>query len=316
MTARYQLALYFAYRFVTKQWWDIFYWSSARVTHSLMRLKRSDRLTDHQLLSLLSWHAHQTEKATKHRSADPPVKNPRGFRHFDALGHYLAEAERRAGLIASDAATIEWIREIHRVYEQWRATPGWINITPPDTESSASTSSIIAPHDLAALIEKRTSARVWKPVGISEEIIRTLIDAGLQAPSSCNRQGVVITVAENAFPRDVKEGVNNAYMLNNAPAIFYIANDPTLYPERQAPALDAGMAAQNILLLAETFGLAGCAMYHSESFDQKKLQRELQLTRNLYIYVALLIGYPNEVAKKPRRMSHQIRARRIRNRAD
>jgi len=315
MTSRYKLALYFAYRFVTKQWWDIFYWSGARITHSLMRLKRPDRLTNHQLLSLLSWHAHQTEKATKHRSADPPAKKPRGFRHFDALGHYLAEADRRADLQGTDAATLAWIRDIYQAYEHWRATPGWINITAPDDQTRHPTDGIAAA-DVATLIERRTSARVWKPIAISDEIINSLIDAGLQAPSSCNRQGVVITVAENTFPRTLKEGVNNAFMLNNAAAIFYIANDPSLYPERQAPALDAGMAAQNILLLAEAHGLSGCAMYHSESFDQKALRQRLGISRNLYIYVALLIGYPEEVAIKPRRMSHAIRARRVRNAAE
>ena len=315
MTARYKLALYFAYRLVTKQWWDIFYWSGARITHSLMRLQQPGRLTNHQLLSLLSWHAHQTEKATKHRSADPPAKKPRGFRHFDALGHYLAEADRRADLRATDESTIDWIRGIHKTYEYWRVTPGWINITSPSDETTISITSF-APESVAALIERRTSARVWKSTGISEEIISSLIDAGLQAPSSCNRQGVVIAVAENAFPRTIKEGVNNAFMLNNAPTIFYVANDPSLYPERQAPALDAGMAAQNILLLAEAYGLSGCAMYHSESFDQKTLRRSLGITRNLYIYIALLIGYPDEVAIKPRRMSHAIRVRRVRNAAD
>ncbi|MCA9257362.1 MAG: nitroreductase family protein [Phycisphaerales bacterium] len=259
MANRLLLAAYFVWRFFTKQWWDIFYWSRARVLHSLMRLRDPRKLTDHQLLSLLSWHAHQTEKATKHRSANRPGEKARGHRHFAALEHYLAELATRPRLDASEGGAIAWIRDVRDEYAHWRDTPGHINIAGiAAPESSAPTTP--RPDDVADLIHRRTSARVWLPRKIPDEIIEQLIDAGLQAPSSCNRQGVVINVVENSFPREAKEGVNNAFMLHNAPAIFYITADPSLYPERQAPALDAGMAAQNILLLAESLGLAGRAM--------------------------------------------------------
>lgn len=313
MAPKFQLALYFAWRFCTKQWFDVFYWSRARVLHSLMRLRNPKRLTDHQLMSLLSWHAHQTEKATKHRSAAASNARPRGFRHFDALTHYLKEIESRPHLDASEHEALAWIRSVHAEYDIWRRTPDHINIKSiAPTATQKEHASTITPDAMHHLIRQRTSARVWQPRDIDDAILTQLIDAGLQAPSSCNRQGVVITVLKQSLPREQKEGVNNPFMLNNAPAIFYIAADPSLYPERQAPALDAGMAAQNILLLAESHGLAGCAMYHSESFNQKQLRQRLNLTSNLYVYVALLIGYPGEFPIKPRRMSHQMRSRWIR----
>lgn len=310
MTSRPLLAAYFAWRFLTKQWFDIFYWSKARVLHSLMRLRDPKRLTDHQLMSLLSWHAHQTEKATKHRSSSTPDPRARGFRHFDALTHYLAEIDARPDLARSESAALDWIRTIQSEYSRWRETPNHINILPVADNGSTSATPVV-PEAVGELIRRRTSARVWQPRAISDDIINALIEAGLQAPSSCNRQGVVITVVKRDFPRELKEGVNNPFMLNNAPAIFYITADPSLYPERQAPALDAGMAAQNILLLAESYGLAGCAMYHSESMDQKALRKKLGIPRNLYVYVALLIGYAGERAIKPVRMSDAIRSRRI-----
>ncbi len=312
MTPRPVLAAYFAWRFLTRQWFDVFYWSAARVSHSLMRLRKADRLTDHQLMSLMSWHAHQTEKATKHRSAPVEGGRPRGHRHYDALSHYLAESARRPALATQERDALEWIREVHAAYDLWRRTPGHINITPPAAVGPGESPRRVAPADLSALMHTRASARMWQAREVADDVIAALIDAGLQAPSSCNRQGVVTVIAKRAFPRELREGVNNPFMLHNAPVIIYVAADPSLYPERQAPALDAGMAAQNIVLLAETYGLATCPMYHSESVDQKRLRAQTGIPRNLYVYVALLIGYPAELVVKPRRLSHALRSRWIR----
>lgn len=304
------LAASLAQSFLTKQWKDIFYWCRARIEHSILMLRCPADLTDHQLMSLLFWHSHQTEKATKHRS-DISATKPRGNRHYSNLQLLLEEGEGRPHLLSTEASALAWAKDIHDSYVGWATEDKSIKIVKPSL-AAVCKETVVAPENLDELMMNCTSTRVWQPREVPDDVIDRITDCALHAPSSCNRQGVVLVNVKRSFPRELEEGVNNKFMLNNAPLVIYICCDPSLYPERIAPALDAGMAAQNVMLLAETFGLKSCPMYHCESFDQNILRSRLGITKNLYTYVALLVGYPDERAVKPKRLSTQMRSKLIR----
>jgi nitroreductase len=161
--------------------------------------------------------------------------------------------------------------------------------------------------ELERLIGTTASTRFWQLREVSRETCDALVRMALLAPSSCNRQGLKVLVERRAPVSRGRREANNRAMLENAPLIFYFACERTVYPELFAPALDAGMAAQNLLVYANALGLKGCPMYHSESFNQTSLRAKLQLPGSYYIYLAVLVGYPAEVAVKPPRLRAPLR---------
>ena len=58
---------------------------------------------------------------------------------------------------------------------------------------------------------------------------------------------------------------------------------------------------QSILLAAEAHGLAGTAMYQAESVNQADLRSRLSLPKEMYVYVAICLGYPDGGSGKPPR---------------
>lgn len=273
------------------------FWTVHRVRHVRLRQLSPQRLDDNFLASFVRWHGHQTEKSTKHISQGP--ENPRGIQHSRALRRYLKELTKRS--LPEYNEITQWAERILETYDTWSITPGAINQTKPHI--SFSEPGISTPEQVMNILQHRTSVRFWRQEEIDSSIVRNLVEAGLEAPSSCARMGWYFVAVQQPPLNDPRPAVNNQDMLRNAPLIIYLACQDTLYPERFAPALDVGGAAQSVLLVAEAYGLRGCPVYHSESFDQKKLRRQLELPDSAYIYLAICLGYPDDIPTKPPRPS-------------
>jgi nitroreductase len=271
------------------------FWTVHRVRHMQLRQLSPQRLNDVFLASFVRWHGHQTEKAMKHVSEGP--ENPRGFHHSQALRRYLEELINRSLPEYNEIA--EWAKRIVEEYDTWCKTPGAINQMKP--KSLFNRSGVSTPEQVFNMLRHRTSVRFWLQEEIDLSIIKNLIEAGLEAPSSCARMGWLFIAVQQTPLNDPTPAVNNKDMLRNAPLIIYIACQDSLYPERFAPAIDVGAAAQSILLAAEAHGLRGCPIYHSESFDQNTLRRQLDLPGSAYVYLAICLGYPDDIPVKPPR---------------
>ena len=106
-------------------------------------------------------------------------------------------------------------------------------------------------------------------------------------------------VVENDLNNIVEGNGTNKSMSEKAPVIIYLGIDERLYPEVYAPALDAGIALQNIVLASHALGLGSCLMYQAESVDQNKLREKLGAPNYYRIYCAVLMGYPDENPTAP-----------------
>lgn len=277
---------------------ELAYWTIYRWKHWQTRHLPPARLDDGVLASLVRWHAHQTEKTTKHVSQGPA--KPRGMAHASALRRYLAELQTRN--LPAHVEIVAWATHVLALYDDWLVTPGAINQEAVPTAVNQTTAvALPTAEQVIQLMNHRTSTRFWQPKEVPEEIVNQLLAAALQAPSSCSRMGwFFVAVRQPPLP-DMRPAVNNQDMLRNAPLIVYFACFNDYYPERYAPALDVGGASQSLLLTAEAFGLRGCSMYHSESFDQADLRQKLDLPASAYIYVAVCLGYPADAPIKPAR---------------
>jgi nitroreductase len=289
-------------------WCDIACCTGTRIKHCLLRLRSPEKLADYQLMSLLFWHSHQTEKATKHKSRGRCVKK-RGWHHYQRMSSYLGEVERRGLLKKTEEKGILWSKDIKDIYEEWVSTEGRVNVHSVREENNGCEEIGTLSDQVSELICSRRSVRIWQGREVPDEIIEKLLACGMSTSSSCNRQGVVFVFVKRSFPRETITEPNNSAMLKSAPLIVYLCCDPSLYPERFSPVLDVGMAAEDVLICANSTGLKGCAMYQCESFDQDELRRRLGISKNLYVYMVLLLGYPAEDPKKPARMSASMRSK-------
>ncbi len=182
-------------------------------------------------------------------------------------------------------------------------------------------------------IEKRRSIRKYKNQPVPKEMIEQIIMAGIQAPSSKNRQPwhfIVVTGAAKASMISVmRQGIARekkmpllpgsanhisgaeytAYIMEQAPVIIFIINplglelyQPITFEERIYEICNAqsvGAAVENMALTATELGL-GSLWICDTFFAYPELKKWLDVKGELY--AALAIGYAAEQPKaRPRR---------------
>ena len=248
-------------------------------------------------LIALRYFCHHLEKALKHDLVLANIRGKDKFQRAVKIFEILKKTE------FADDPDVIWAGSILDAYRMWM-TGGKKNFR----ENLNSLKNAPLPNNIFKdVIYNRRSVRFWDNNKVPVKIINDIIEMATMAPSSCNRQPwkFVVVTNSNKSPKD--HGATNKTILAKAPHIIYIAVDERLFPEKYAPAVDAGIAAENSLLAIEHFGLAGCVMYQAEMVNQKKLRTMLELKSYYYIYLAITFGYPAEICKRPARTT----ARRV-----
>ena len=241
----------------------------------------------------LRYLCHHIEKAIKHDF------NPNRERGKDKYARAFAIFDTLKNTKWVDEPDVKWVGQILERYRIWRSgrRKNFV-ILGINGEEMVSFSD----RSFKDIIYTRRSIRFWREKKISREIIYKIIEMGTMAPSSCNRQPWKFVVVENILKNTKDGGFSNKRIIFKAPYIIYIAIDNRLYSEKYGSALDAGFAAQNILLAIEYFGLKSCAMYQCETIQQKKMKDILGLPHYFYIYIAIPFGFPAEIAEVPERV--------------
>lgn len=168
-------------------------------------------------------------------------------------------------------------------------------------------------------IEKRSSTRGYTQEPLTEEEIKTLVTAGLQAPTAANRQEVHFSVVSGDNPilgeieqekrrimaasKDTEEAKkaifdNPSNFYYNAPTVIFITNDKNMAFGK----IDAGIATENIAIAAEGMGLGSLiiGIIKSAMDGEKKeyFEKALGIPENHEFAVAVALGHKN-VEKVP-----------------
>jgi nitroreductase len=154
--------------------------------------------------------------------------------------------------------------------------------------------------DILSLIKNRRSIRYFKTRDIEKDKLELILEAGRWAPCSGNRQAWHFVIQkigkENKKNNDVeKQAVPYGSIL------MYVAMDQRLYPWKQAAAMDAAAAIQNMILMAHHLGIGSCWYYGAERLDQTKLRARFNLPDYYTIYSTVQFGYPAEKPETPGR---------------
>ncbi|MGI6576580.1 MAG: nitroreductase family protein [Eubacteriales bacterium] len=186
--------------------------------------------------------------------------------------------------------------------------------------------------DVLQAINDRRSIRSFRSDPVSNDIIRTIIDAGIKAPSGKNKQPwefIVVTGDKRIeMVQIMREGIRDfkaqygnvgsaeytASIMEQAPVIIFIFNPHGTHPWQEKTVLQqsielvdiqsVGAAIQNMILAATSLGLGSlwiCDVFFAYEGLCKWLKKDHQMV------AALALGYTGETPPmRPRKSIDEV----------
>lgn len=152
--------------------------------------------------------------------------------------------------------------------------------------------------DCLEIINTRSSIRKYTDQPLTEELCRTLVEAGLKAPTAANKQELHFTVVGKDDPvqaeiqQDLNPNAVNSFYYN-APVTIYISGNESF----KWSGVDAGIAVENIHLAAAALGLGsvilGCMEPVLNGEKKESYAQKLAFPEGYRYFVAIAAGYPD-----------------------
>lgn len=163
--------------------------------------------------------------------------------------------------------------------------------------------------DVIKVINERRAVRRYKSLPVSSETIEKLLSAARMAPSSLNGQPwkfYIVSDRELIDLLDQKVKIAAAALFKSAhlseyfheehpifhgsPVVIFIAADR----KNEWAALDIGMCAQNIMLVAKSIGLDTCPVGLGKFVEQTNVYSLLGIPADEQIVITITVGYGDE----------------------
>jgi nitroreductase len=163
--------------------------------------------------------------------------------------------------------------------------------------------------ELIDTIFSRRSIRRYTGEPVSEEDIRTILEAAMAAPSASNRKPWhFVVVSERETLTRLAEAHNYAKMLNEAPLCISVCGDQSVSESFWVQ--DCSAATENLLLAAAALGLGAvwCGVHPSQD-RVKEISKILGIEAPVVPLNIIAIGHPAE-EKEPRTQYDEDRVHR------
>jgi len=148
----------------------------------------------------------------------------------------------------------------------------------------------------------RRSIRVFLPGEVSDEQVKTLLEAAMSAPSAVAKDPWrFVVVREKETLKKIADALPNGKMLPNAAVGIVVCGDIEAAHDKQLSYLlqDCAAAIENLLLAAHTLGLGTCWLgVHPRENRVKAIKEILGLPENIIPVSVVAVGKPGEV-KEP-----------------
>ena len=162
--------------------------------------------------------------------------------------------------------------------------------------------------ELSEVIRKRRSVRTFDGTqDVSDEDIQTILEAGIQAPSSGNTQcWHFVVVKDPDLKTKLSTDAGHQSFIREVPVVIVVCIDLEVsanYGERGINTYslqDTAAAIQNMLLTITDLGLATCWV---GAFNEEPAAEILSLREGLRPIAMLPIGYPIKSPNMPKRKS-------------
>jgi nitroreductase len=144
----------------------------------------------------------------------------------------------------------------------------------------------------------RRSIRVFAAGEVSEETVRTLLEAAMAAPSAVARDPWrFVVVRDRALLKRIAEVLPNGQMIADAAVGIAVCGDLEAAHDRQLSYLlqDCSAAIENLLLAAHALGLGACWLgVHPREDRIRKVSDLLGLPRQVIPVACIALGQPGE----------------------
>ncbi len=158
------------------------------------------------------------------------------------------------------------------------------------------------------VIEQRSSTRGYTTELLTKEEIDCLVRAGLQAPTATNRREIHITVVDGDNPilSEIEHLKNQTFgnprpehnFYYEAPTVLFLSAEETF----AWSSVDAGIAVENIALVAEAMGLGsviiGCVKTALTGEQKAYFSEKLKFPKGYVFEIAIAIGH-KAITKQP-----------------
>ena len=146
--------------------------------------------------------------------------------------------------------------------------------------------------DIMEAIKNRRSIRRFTDESVPDEIIDTIIDAGIWAPSGLNNQpwkfGVI---KDKALKEEIAALTKYSKIVRSSDTLITVFLDHSLSYDRTKDAMAIGACIQNMLLTIHSLGLG--AVWLGEILKNKEKVHELVRSADEVELVAVIaLGYP------------------------
>ncbi len=148
--------------------------------------------------------------------------------------------------------------------------------------------------DALEAIFTRRSVRKYTDEPVSEEDLRTLLEAAMSAPSASNRQPWhFIVVRERARLNAIMDVHPYSKMLKEAPLALVVCGDSDITEKYWVQ--DCSAATQNILLAARALGLGAVWLgVHTNPEREPPVKQLFELPENIHALCIIAVGHPAE----------------------
>jgi nitroreductase len=163
------------------------------------------------------------------------------------------------------------------------------------------------------LISSRRSYRgKFKPVPVPREDLVTILEAGLAAPSGCNKQTTSLIAVDDPAVLDKIRAVIDPQVGETAPAaVFVLTRRINAYRDRCFAVQDYSAAIENMLLAAEALGYSSC-WYEGHITDEdrigEKMAAVLGVPEGYELVCFLPVGIAQDEKKAPKKKAFGERA--------
>lgn len=152
------------------------------------------------------------------------------------------------------------------------------------------------------IVRGRRSVRSFRSESIPEEHLRTILEAGVWAPSGGNAQPWEFVVIRNKSTIDKIKLFSPGLFGNPDVVVVLCINRERIRRGGKSGELialmDVAMAAQNMMLVAYSLGIGSCPI---ASFNKTAVKELLEIPAHVDSVLMVSFGYPEEWPEPPKR---------------
>lgn len=160
---------------------------------------------------------------------------------------------------------------------------------------------------LIKILKSRTSCRNYQEKEIELKTLNDLVSLAIEAPVGCCRQTVRFYITQDSeIIKVIQKSVSGMTCFSHIPCVVLVYAKSSVYNvlDRRMQYIDCSLAVENFVLAAHAYNLGTtiCNFSSASKTEEKAVSSVLKVPSDESPVVAITLGYPTKVPRKPIRM--------------